>query len=101
MFAGYAKLGKSLRLVSDSCCLVKEILAPEALETFTFSEENMFSMSDIVDQLASDCARVDTECKIYRDRLNLLLQLLNPLGVTCSEIEDENSSSTLRIVSLL
>ncbi|CAH8597153.1 unnamed protein product [Schistosoma intercalatum] len=98
MFAGYAKLGKSLRLVSDSCCLVKEILAPEALETFTFSEENMFSMSDIVDQLASDCARVDTECKIYRDRLNLLLQLLNPLGVTCSEIEDENSSSTLRIL---
>ncbi|CAH8618139.1 unnamed protein product [Schistosoma bovis] len=98
MFAGYAKLGKSLRLVSDSCCLVKEILAPEALETFTFSEENMFSMSDIVDQLASDCARVDTECKIYRDRLNLLLQLLNPLGVTCSEIEDEDSSSTLRIL---
>ncbi|KAH9581088.1 carboxypeptidase C prc1 [Schistosoma haematobium] len=98
MFAGYAKLGKSLRLVSDSCCLVKEILTPEALETFTFSEENMFSMSDIVDQLASDCARVDTECKIYRDRLNLLLQLLNPLGVTCSEIEDENSSSTLRIL---
>ncbi|CAH8615645.1 unnamed protein product [Schistosoma margrebowiei] len=98
MFDGYAKLGKSLRQVSDSCCLVKEILAPEALETFTFSEENMFSMSDIVDQLASDCARVDTECKIYRDRLNLLLQLLNPLGITCCEIEDENSSSTLRIL---
>ncbi|CAH8631936.1 unnamed protein product [Schistosoma rodhaini] len=98
MLAGYAKLGKSLRLVSDSCCLVKEILAPEALETFTLSEENMFSMADIVDQLASDCARVDTECKIYRDRLNLLLQLLKPLGVPCSEIEDENSSSTLRVL---
>uniref|UniRef100_A0A3Q0KCR9 Protein regulator of cytokinesis 1 n=1 Tax=Schistosoma mansoni TaxID=6183 RepID=A0A3Q0KCR9_SCHMA len=98
MLTGYAKLGKSLRLVSDSCCLVKEILAPEALETFKLSEENMFSMADIVDQLASDCARVDTECKIYRDRLNLLLQLLKPLGVSCCEIEDENSSSTLRVL---
>ncbi|CAH8547789.1 unnamed protein product [Schistosoma turkestanicum] len=96
MIAGYDKLGKSLRLVTDSCCLVKDILAPEALETFTLSEENMFSMSDIVDQLSCECARVDTECNVYRGRLNLLLQLLNPLGVSCDEVENENSSFTLR-----
>ncbi|TNN20737.1 Protein regulator of cytokinesis 1 isoform 2 [Schistosoma japonicum] len=95
MIAGYEKLGKPLRLVSDSCCLVKDILAPEALETFTLSEENMFSMADIVDQLASDCARVDTECNVYRDRLNLLVNLLNPLGITCDIIENENSNLTL------
>ncbi|KAH8873379.1 Protein regulator of cytokinesis 1 [Schistosoma japonicum] len=95
MIAGYEKLGKPLRLVSDSCCLVKDILAPEALETFTLSEENMFSMADIVDQLASDCARLDTECNVYRDRLNLLVNLLNPLGITCDIIEYENSNLTL------
>ncbi|KAK4468466.1 hypothetical protein MN116_007670 [Schistosoma mekongi] len=95
MIAGYEKLGKPLRLASDSCCLVKDILSPEALETFTLSEENMFSMADIVNQLASDCARVDTECSIYRDRLNLLVNLLNPLGVTCDIIKNENSNSTL------
>ncbi|CAH8621232.1 unnamed protein product [Heterobilharzia americana] len=95
MVAAYEKLGKPLELIANSNAFLSSVLAPDALETFTLSEENIYSMTDIADQLVTECEHVDIECNFHRERLNHLIHLLSPLGVSCDTIESENSSLIL------
>lgn len=91
----YEKLGRPLMEVCNSCSLIKSVFASEAIETFQFSKENIFSMSEIVKELKKDCDYLDNQCEELRIRLNRLSNLLSPIGLIPEQISSLNTKEIL------